>query len=161
METNYRSKDKTTKGLVAKESIKTHKILIVDDEEDYRKIIRAELESVNLRVIEAKDGSEALQILEMTPEPIAIVIMDMVMPKMDGIETLFKIKENEDDYDTIECNFFPDKTIRHFDLRKSTGWRMGADFLEIIKKQKNIGIKRLTKGKTPNSNLYLRAIDTG
>ena len=70
-------------------------ILIVDDKEDYRKIIRAELEAVNLRVIEAKNGSEALQVLETTPEPVAVVIMDMVMPNMDGIETLFKIKEND------------------------------------------------------------------
>lgn len=73
----------------------------------------------------------------------------------------FKLKENDEDFDTIECNFFPDKTIKHFDLKKSTGWRMGADFLEIIKNQKNIGIKRLTKDKIPNSNIYLRAIDTG
>lgn len=38
---------------------------------------------------------------------------------------------------------------------------MGSDFLDIIYNIENIGIKRLRMGETPNSNLYLRAIDTG
>jgi len=38
---------------------------------------------------------------------------------------------------------------------------LGSDFLEIINNHKNVGIKRLTIGGTTNSNLYLRAIDTG
>lgn len=73
----------------------------------------------------------------------------------------FKIKEELLDYDTIECNFFPSKEVKFFELKKSTGWRMGSDFLEIINDNKNIGIKRLTIGGNANSNLYLRAIDTG
>lgn len=70
-------------------------ILIVDDEDDYRKIIRTELETANFKVIEAKNGPEAIQILKTTPELVTVVIMDMVMPNMDGIETLLKIKEND------------------------------------------------------------------
>jgi hypothetical protein len=74
----------------------------------------------------------------------------------------FKLKENRDVYcDTIECCFFPDKRIKHYDLKKTTGWRMGSDFLDIINSVENIGIKRLRIDGTPNSNLYLRAIDTG
>jgi len=73
----------------------------------------------------------------------------------------FKIKEEELDHDTIECNFFPSKEVKFFDLKKETGWKMGSDFLEIIESVDNIGIKRLRIGGIPNSNLYLRAIDTG
>lgn len=73
----------------------------------------------------------------------------------------FKIKEYNNYFDTIECNFFPSKDIKFFELKKSTGWRIGSDFLEIINSNKNVGIKRLTIGGTTNSNLYLRAIDTG
>ena len=73
----------------------------------------------------------------------------------------FKLKETETDVDIIECNFFPTKEIRKFELKKSSGYRIGSEFLDIIDSQKNIGIKRLTFGKVPNSNLYLRAIDTG
>lgn len=73
----------------------------------------------------------------------------------------FKIKENNCDYDTIECCFFPNKDVKYYDLKMETGWRIGSDFLEIINSVENIGIKRLRIGGVPNSNLYLRAIDTG
>lgn len=73
----------------------------------------------------------------------------------------FKLKEDKNDFDTIECCFFPNKEIKYYDLKKSTGWRMGSDFLDIINSVDNIGIKRLRIGSIPNSNLYLRAIDTG
>lgn len=73
----------------------------------------------------------------------------------------FKIKENNDDCDVIECCFFPYKEIKYFELKKITGWRIGSDFLEIINSTENIGIKRLRDNIIPNSNLYLRAIDTG
>ncbi|MFA5386336.1 MAG: response regulator [Candidatus Paceibacterota bacterium] len=69
-------------------------VLIVDDEEDYRKIVKAQLEAASFKVVEAKDGVDALKILDATPEPIAVVVMDVAMPNMNGIETLFKIKEN-------------------------------------------------------------------
>ena len=73
----------------------------------------------------------------------------------------FKKRYTQSEVDNIECNFFPSKEKRMFELRKSSGWRIGSDFLDIIESQPNIGIKRLVKGGTPNSNLYLRAIDTG
>lgn len=73
----------------------------------------------------------------------------------------FKLKDINNDYDTIECCFFPKMDIKYFDLKKSSGWRMGSDFLDIINNTDNIGIRRLRIGGVPNSNLYLRAIDTG
>ena len=74
----------------------------------------------------------------------------------------FKLKEDRnDEYDTIECCFFPNKEIKYYDLKISTGWRMGSDFLDILDNVENIGIKRLRIDGAPNSNLYLRAIDTG
>lgn len=73
----------------------------------------------------------------------------------------FKKRKIDTGSDMIECNFFPSKEIKIFELKKSSGYRIGSDFLDIIESQKNIGIKRLTIGGCPNSNLYLRAIDTG
>ena len=74
----------------------------------------------------------------------------------------FSFKVRGDKYqDGIDCEFFPSGVIKRFEVKSSTGWRIGSDFLEIIKNTKNIGIKRLRDGGVPNSNLYLRAIDTG
>jgi hypothetical protein len=61
----------------------------------------------------------------------------------------------------ITCTFFPKKITKSFDIYQSSGWRIGDDFIKIVSSQKNIGIKRLVTNGTPNSNLYLRAIDTG
>ena len=73
----------------------------------------------------------------------------------------FNPKKIKSDVNIIECNFFPSNEIRNFELKKSSGYRIGSEFLDIIDSQKNIGIKRLVVGGKPNSNLYLRAIDTG
>lgn len=69
-----------------------------------------------------------------------------------------KISKNEL---SITCTFFPKNISKNFEIFKSSGWRIGDDFLKIINQQKNIGIKRLLTNGTPNSDLYLRAIDTG
>jgi hypothetical protein len=61
----------------------------------------------------------------------------------------------------IKIKFYPSMEETTFRLKKSTGWRIGTSFIAKIQNQKNIGITRLTNGKKPNSNLYLRAIDTG
>ncbi len=73
----------------------------------------------------------------------------------------FKVREDFGDFDSIECTFYPSNIKNNFLIKKSLGYRIGSDFIELIKNQKNIGIKRLLKGGKPNSNLYLRAIDTG
>jgi hypothetical protein len=70
-------------------------------------------------------------------------------------------RTNETTSESINITFFPSLKTSSFELNKSTGWRVGSEFLNIIYNQKNIGVGRLVIGGTPNSNLYLRAIDTG
>lgn len=67
-------------------------ILVVDDMEINRVILR-ELFQQTCTVLEAENGKIALEVLEEHPE-IDIVIMDIVMPVMDGFETLHAIREN-------------------------------------------------------------------
>lgn len=73
----------------------------------------------------------------------------------------FRRKKINNNTMNIKCCFFPKKEIKFFELKKITGWRVGSDFLELIENTNNIGIKRLRLNQEPNSNLYLRAIDTG
>ena len=58
------------------------KILVVDDESRMRKLVRDFLTKQNFEVLEAVDGAEALDIFFET-EGIALVILDVMMPKMD------------------------------------------------------------------------------
>ena len=75
------------------EEPKKHCILIVDDDADFRNILKIKLESVGFSTMEAANGKEALTILGTTQPD--VILLDMMMPEMGGIETLFKIKEND------------------------------------------------------------------
>ncbi len=69
------------------------KILIVDDDEKIRNLISIYLENEGFRIIKASDGLEALKVLE--KEPVDLIMMDVMMPEMDGIEACMKIREEK------------------------------------------------------------------
>lgn len=58
-------------------------ILVVDDEQRMRKLVRDFLTKQNFRVLEAADGEEAVDVF-MENKDIVLVILDVMMPKMDG-----------------------------------------------------------------------------
>ena len=68
------------------------KILVVDDESRMRKLVKDFLTKSNYDVVEAQDGSQALDIFfEM--KDIALVILDVMMPKIDGWQVCREIRE--------------------------------------------------------------------
>lgn len=67
------------------------KVLIVDDEEDFVEMFSLRLENQGEKVFTAYSGQEALEVLK--EESIDVVMLDIRMPVMDGIETLKKIKK--------------------------------------------------------------------
>jgi len=66
-------------------------ILLVDDEKDFREILSKRLARRRIRVLEAAGAAEALRLLEQTP--VEVIVMDVKMPEMDGIEALRCVKE--------------------------------------------------------------------
>lgn len=69
-----------------------HKILIADDEPNILKILSIRLEAAGYEIITAKDGLEAVQkALSESPD---LVILDIMMPHLDGMETSQKLKES-------------------------------------------------------------------
>ena len=71
------------------------KILVVDDEERMRKLVRDFLSKSGYIVVEASDGEQAYNIFTSTND-IALIIMDVMMPKMDGYETSEEIRKISD-----------------------------------------------------------------
>lgn len=67
------------------------KILVVDDEADIRKIVRLLLQKKGYSVIEASNGALAVEAVE--NGDVDFIIMDIMMPKMSGIEATAKIRE--------------------------------------------------------------------
>lgn len=74
-------------------------ILIVDDEKNYPPILSAVLEEEGFETLTANSGHEALEILENSD--IDLVLTDMKMPTMDGIELLERIKAKDPDLPVI------------------------------------------------------------
>jgi len=66
------------------------RILIVDDEEQVRSMLRTTLERVGCAVIEAANGNDALTLHQQTPAD--IIILDLLMPEKEGIETLLELR---------------------------------------------------------------------
>jgi len=66
-------------------------ILITDDDRDFRETLRGVFEPAGYRTYLAEDGEEALSIVSVTD--IHVVLLDMHMPKLTGLETLRRVKQ--------------------------------------------------------------------
>lgn len=67
-------------------------VLVVDDEKDIREVIEIFLKNEGLAVLTAGDGLEALAKLK--SNPVDLIVLDIMMPKLDGIRTCLKIRED-------------------------------------------------------------------
>lgn len=68
-------------------------ILIVDDEQRVRKLIKDFLTKENYQVLEAVDGEDALKIFENNSSKINLILLDVMMPKLDGWSVLRQIRQ--------------------------------------------------------------------
>ena len=78
---------------------KDTKILLVDDEPDIVEIIRFNLEQKGYQISTASDGLEAIKVAE--KEIPHLIIMDVMMPNLDGIETCERLRQDDRFSDTI------------------------------------------------------------
>lgn len=69
------------------------KILVVDDEPDFLEMIKMRLEANKYEVVTAVNGKEALR--KIKEERPAAVLLDILMPKLDGLETLKRIRRQD------------------------------------------------------------------
>ncbi|MBP6732512.1 MAG: response regulator transcription factor [Chitinophagales bacterium] len=97
------------------------KILLVDDETDVLDFMKYNLEKEGFWVYTARDGVEAIQMAKkMNPH---LIILDLMMPKMDGIETCRELRNIPDFKNTI-ITFL---TARDEDYSQIAGFEVGAD----------------------------------
>ena len=94
------------------------KLLIVDDEEKIREVVREYAEFDGYEVTEAADGREAVALCRIND--FDIIIMDIMMPKLDGLSTMMKIRATEN----IPILVLSAKSE---DTDKVLGLSMGAD----------------------------------
>jgi len=95
-----------------------YKILICDDEKDIVNALNIYLADSNYTFFEASDGAEAVKIVK--ENPIHLVLMDIMMPQMDGIEAMVRIRE----FSNVPVILL---TAKSEDSDKILGLNVGAD----------------------------------
>ncbi|RPI62515.1 MAG: DNA-binding response regulator [Ignavibacteriales bacterium] len=96
------------------------KILLVDDEPDIVEFLKYNLEQENFNVIIGYNGEEALQKLNEKPD---LIILDIMMPKLDGFETCKRIRAKKE-YDNVPIVFL---TAKIGELNEIKGLELGAN----------------------------------
>jgi DNA-binding response OmpR family regulator len=66
------------------------RVLVVDDDPDVRRLVEMKLHLDGIETVSAADGAEALEVLQ--SEDVDLVILDLMMPVMDGFETCRKMQ---------------------------------------------------------------------
>ena len=92
-------------GLGQEESRRPARILVVDDEESIRDLLRLVLTGEGYSVVTANDGEEAIEHLE--AQRFDLVITDLVMPKVNGIEVLRAAKRIDSNFPVIVITGYP------------------------------------------------------
>ncbi len=96
-------------------------ILVIDDEEDIRMLIRYNLEKDGFLVLEAENAQEGIEIaIKNIPD---LILLDVMMPGMDGIEACEKLKNIPKLSNTMICFL----TARSEDYSQIAGFEAGAD----------------------------------
>ena len=95
-----------------------YNILICDDEKDIVNALKIYLADANYQLFEAYTGKEALKVME--SKEIHLVLMDIMMPEMDGISAMIKIREKSN----VPIILL---TAKSEDTDKILGLNVGAD----------------------------------
>ena len=69
-------------------------ILVVDDEQRMRKLIKDFLTAKGYKILEAEDGEKALEVYEKNKNQINLILLDVMMPKIDGWSVLRQIRQD-------------------------------------------------------------------
>jgi signal transduction histidine kinase/CheY-like chemotaxis protein len=84
-------------------------ILIVDDEPTLRKSTSRLLRCLGYEVLEAEHGRQALEIFEREQQRVVSVLLDLVMPVMDGPETFRRLRERDPEVKVIVSSGFSEE----------------------------------------------------
>lgn len=96
-------------------------ILVVDDEERMRKLIKDFLNNKGYHILEAEDGEKALEVYGENQSKIMLILLDVMMPKLDGWSVLRQIRQKNKDVPIIML------TARGEEQDELFGFELGVD----------------------------------
>ncbi len=107
-------------SLIENASSTKGKILIIDDEVDVREVLKLHLKSANLDVIEAENGEEGIKLMKSGANllQVGLILCDIRMPKVNGVETIEYLKQNAPSIPIIVITGYPDSELAVSLLKK-------------------------------------------
>jgi CheY-like chemotaxis protein len=87
------------------------KVLLVDDEADFLELISGRIKSWGYEVKTSLSGKEAIEILREKDSAIDIVVLDYMMPVLDGVATLREIRQIDKDLPVIMFTAYPEMEV--------------------------------------------------
>ena len=111
-----------------------YRILLVDDDHDFRLMLKKLLEKNGYEVMHATNGIEALHLFQQYPA--RVVITDIIMPDMDGIETIIEMRKK-----------YPDTVL----IAISGGGRIGP--VSYLNAARALGAAKILTKPFPNEEL--------
>jgi two-component system, cell cycle sensor histidine kinase and response regulator CckA len=87
------------------------RILVIDDEEVVRSVIRETLEGAGANVDTAPDGQQGLARFGELADELALVLLDLTMPKMGGDDVLAKIRERREDLPVVIMSGYTEQEV--------------------------------------------------
>ncbi|HVF53479.1 MAG TPA: response regulator [Actinomycetota bacterium] len=114
------------------------KVLIADDSRDMRKMVRMVLETDgDFTVVgEAADGAEAVDLA--TTEDPNVIVLDMMMPVMDGLEAIPELREKAPDVKILAFSAAGDVVLSEAMEAGADGWMKKVDLLQLPRVIHNI-----------------------
>ena len=83
-------------------------VLLVDDDAIIRTVISAMLDELGYRVLTAVNGAEAVDVFRRNRDAIDLVLLDMIMPVMNGADCFYRLKEIKPDVRVLMVSAFAD-----------------------------------------------------
>ncbi len=131
----------------------TKTILIVDDEARMRKLLKDFLLQKNYQILEAEDGEKALQVYKENQNKINLILLDVMMPKLDGWSVLRQIRQEDKAIPIIML------TARSEEQDELFGFELGVDEYitkpfrpKVLVARVEAMLKRTTVEKTENKS---------
>ena len=113
-------------------------ILVVDDGEAVRSLVCLMLVQNGYRVLEARDGHHAMHVCEAHPEPIQLVLTDLVMPNMKGAELVERLRLARPELRILLMSGYTDEPLAQRLSRDSAFLQKPFTSVELVAKVRQV-----------------------
>lgn len=109
-------------------------ILIVDDNRADRRLMSLALAECGYRVIEAEGGPQALEIFQRNPQGVDLILTDILMPGMDGVQLIQRVRETSPKMKVVFISGFKEGLARTLEDKDAERLEKSPDLSPLVEK---------------------------